>query len=159
MKKFIKKLFGIDKIEAEVETAKQLKEKLDSLTQQAFQKAEEATAAAVRADEERRVSEAFARMTPKEIANSKKEPYINVLQTHINDQNIRNGFFELDWNDHFVVQLKAEGYYGDSDEEVVDAWFREICKNVASETGVEMDRRGSGYINVQNLGDGRSEIS
>jgi len=159
MKKFIKKLFGIDKIEAEVETAKQLKEKLDSLTQQAFQKAEEATAAAARADEERRVSEAFARMTPKEIANSKKEPYINVLQTHINDQNIRNGFFELDWNDHFVVQLKAEGYYGDSDEEVVDAWFREICKNVASETGVEMDRRGSGYINVQNLGDGRSEIS
>jgi hypothetical protein len=32
------------------------------------------------------------------------------LDTHVNKENVRNGFFELDWNDEFVVQLKQAGY-------------------------------------------------
>ena len=68
----------------------------------------------------------------KEIATRKKEPWVGVLNTHVNKENVRNGFFELDWNKYFIVQLKQQGYgvENDPDEEVVDRWFRELCANV-----------------------------
>ena len=97
--------------------------------------------------------------TPKEIATENKEPWVAVLDTHVNKDNIRNGFFELDWNEYFVLQLRTNGFQGDTEESVVDQWFQELCRNIGSESDINMDRRGSGYINVNNLGDGRSEIS
>ena len=97
--------------------------------------------------------------TPKEIATENKEPWVAVLDTHVNKDDIRNGFFELDWNEYFVLQLRTNGYQGETDESVVDQWFQDLCKNIGSEAGVNMDRRGSGYINVSSLGDGRTEIS
>ena len=57
-----------------------------------------------------------------------------------------------------MLQLRSAGYTGNSDEEVVDIWFQELCRNVGSEEGVNMDRRGSGFINVNNIGDGKSEV-
>ena len=71
-------------------------------------------------------------LSPKELATKKKQPWVGVLQTHVNKENVRNGFFELDWNDHFIVQLKQQGYGVDDDpeEEIVDRWFRELCANV-----------------------------
>ena len=58
--------------------------------------------------------------SPKEQATYNKEPWVGVLNTHVNKDNIRNGFFELDWNEHFVLKLKQEGYGfdGDADEEI-----------------------------------------
>ena len=38
----------------------------------------------------------------KEIATANEEPYIKVLETKLNPDNPRNGFFELDWNQYFV---------------------------------------------------------
>ena len=140
MKQFIKKLFGIDKIEAEAAEAVRVKL--------------EAESAANRAKEEAKI----ASLTPKEIATEKKEPWVAVLDTHVNKENIRNGFFELDWNEYFVLQLKTAGYQGDTEEAIVDQWFSELCRNVGAEEGVNMDRRGAGYINVNNLGDGKSEV-
>jgi hypothetical protein len=99
------------------------------------------------------------KLTPKEQATANKEPWVAVLDTHVNKDNIRNGFFELDWNEYFVVQLRSAGYNGESDEAIVDQWFSELCKNVGAEEGVNMDRRGAGYINVNNLGNGRTEVS
>ena len=88
----------------------------------------EAEAAAKKALEEAEES----KLTAKERATRRKEPWVSVLDTHVNKDNIRNGFFELDWNDHFVLKLKQEGYGadGDLDEEIVDRWFRELCANV-----------------------------
>ena len=140
MNKFFKKLFGIDKLEAEAKAAMLLKTTAES-------EAAEAVAAA-----------RFARMSPKEIATEKKEPYVTVTDTKVNPENPRNGFFELDWNEYFVLQLKAAGFYGDSDEQVVDRWFSELCKHVGADEGVPMDRRGGGYINVNNLGNGKKEV-
>jgi hypothetical protein len=132
MKQFIKKIFGIDKIEEE--SAKAIKE------------LEEIKAAA-------------APKTPKEIATENREPWVAVLDTHVNKDNIRNGFFELDWNEYFVLQLRAAGYAGDTDEAIVDQWFSELCRSVGGDEGVDMSRRGAGYINVNNLGNGRTEVS
>lgn len=141
MKQFIKKIFGIDKIEAEVAEA----------TRQKIQAESEAELA----KEQARI----AKLSPKELATEKGEPWVGVLDTKVNPENPRNGFFELDWNDEFVVQLKLAGYRGESDESVVDQWFQDLCRNVGQEAGVDMDRRGSGYININNLGDGKSEVS
>jgi hypothetical protein len=152
MKNFIKKIIGLDKLENEVKLALQNKLEAEEAAAQALEKAH-------LHQEASRIAEIKNKLGPKEAANARKEPYVAVLQTHVNDQNPRNGFFELDWNEYFIVQLKADGYFGDTDEEVVDKWWREICRNVATEEGFNMDRRGSGYINVNRLGDGKSEIS
>ena len=121
MKKFIERLFGIDKIRAEAERSA-------IIAAEAAEAAKAATAAAERATE----AEAQAKLSPKERATRKKEPWVGVLETHVNKDNVRNGFFELDWNDLFVLKLKQEGYGedGDKDEEIIDRWFRELCANV-----------------------------
>jgi hypothetical protein len=155
MNKIIKKLFGIDKIEEAISEAEAKMNQAVEETAAQQREAERARQAALQAQEEARLS----KLTPKELATEKKEPWVAVLDTHVNKENVRNGFFELDWNDYFVLQLRSAGYTGDSDEAVVDKWFQELCKNVGAEDGVDMERRGSGFINVNNLGNGKSEIS
>jgi hypothetical protein len=98
-------------------------------------------------------------LNQKDAATAKKEPYVAVLNTHINNENVRNGFFELDWNEYFILKLKEAGYTGETEEAVVDAWFKDLCRDVAMEEGVPMDRRGGGYININSLGNGKAEIS
>ena len=134
MKKFIQKVFGITKLIEEKEQA-QLETK--------------------KAKEE----EAQAKLTPKERANAKGEPYVAVLDTKVNLDNVRNGFFELDWNDEFVLQLKKAGYgfEGDPDEEIVDRWFRDLARNMLVDEGLDPNR-GAGYINVTKLPGGRAEV-
>ena len=97
--------------------------------------------------------------TEKELATEKKEPWVAVLETHVNKDNVRNGFFELDWNEYFIVQLRGAGYLGDSDEDIVDQWFNELCRNVGGEEGVDMSRRGAGYVNRALRDDGLTEVS
>jgi hypothetical protein len=95
----------------------------------------------------------------KATATAKKEPYVAVLNTEVNPENPRNGFFELDWNEYFVLMLTKNGYRGTTEEEIVDQWFGDLCRQVGSEEGINMDRRATGYINVNNLGNGKSEVS
>ena len=134
MKQFIRKLFGIDKL---------LKEK------------EQAQLETVKAKQE----EAHAKLTPKERATARGEPWVDVLETHVNKDNIRNGFFELDWNQEFITQLKQAGYGFDEDpeEEIVDRWFRDLARNMLSEDGLDTSR-GAGYINVSRLPNGRAQV-
>lgn len=144
MKKVIKKLLGFDKLENEKELLQIARDKAIAETVQAQEEAE------------------LAKLTPKERATKKGEPYIAVLDTHVNKDNIRNGFFELDWNELFVLKLKQEGYgfEGDPEEEIVDRWFRDIVRNMLTEEGIaEPERVGAGFINVKPLAKGKSEIS
>ena len=119
--KIIKKLFGLDKIEANIEEARIALEQATKLKDEAEKNLKE-----IAQEQE------LAKLTAKDRATRKKEPWVGVLNTHVNQDNIRNGFFELDWNEHFVLKLKQEGYGtdGDKDEEIVDRWFRELCANV-----------------------------
>jgi hypothetical protein len=118
---FIKKLLGFDKIEANIAIA-------NKLLEEATAKKDEAEQALKVVQEQ----EELLNLTPKERATRKNEPWVGVLNTHVNKDNVRNGFFELDWNEPFVLKLKQEGYGydGDKDEEIVDRWFRELCANV-----------------------------
>ena len=67
-------------------------------------------------------------------------------------------FRSLDWNEYFVLMLTKNGYRGTTEEEIVDQWFNELCKTIGGEEGVDMDRRGSGYVNRALRDDGRTEI-
>ena len=97
---------------------------------------------------------------PKEYATRRKEPWVNVLDVKVNEDNVRNGFFELDWNKYFIEQLIQSGYgeEADPEEEIVDRWFRDIVFNMLSEEGLDTSR-GSGYINVVPIDKGKSEVS
>jgi len=94
-------------------------------------------------------------------ATKNKKPYVTVLNVEMKDNNPRNGFFELDWNEYFIKELRVNGYNGDSEEEIVDAWFKELCGNVARDQGVASAENpmGAGYVNVKPLGDNKSEVS
>jgi len=140
MNKWIEKLFGIDKIRAETEASLKA-------AAEAAKIAQDATAAAERATQ----AEEQSKLTAKERATRKEEPYVAVLNTHVNKDNVRNGFFELDWNDHFVLKLKQEGYGydGDKDEEIVDRWFRELCANVVVDEG--LPEVNTGVIDIQSV--------
>ena len=121
MKNFIKRLMGLDKIEESIVKA-----------EQDLAEANRRLAEAEKASELAKEEEESSKLTPKDRATRKKEPWVSVLNTHVNKENIRNGFFELDWNEYFVTKLKQEGYGfdGDNDEEIVDRWFRELCANI-----------------------------
>ena len=149
MKKLLKKVFGIDEMEQALQATQAKLEELEQIKKQA----EEAAQKALEAEEQ-------SKLTPKERATRKKEPWVSVLDTHVNKENIRNGFFELDWNEYFIVQLKQAGYGadGDPDEEIVDRWFRDIVYNMFAEAGVDTTR-GAGFINVVPIAKGKSEVS
>jgi len=138
----IKKLLGLDKLEKE-------KEALHA----ARDKAVAETVLAQQAEEQ-------AKMTPKERATAKGEAYIAVLDTKVNPDNIRNGFFELDWNDLFVLKLRQEGYGfdGDPEEEIVDRWFRDIVRQMLTDEGLDANRP-AGFISVVPIAKGKSEVS
>jgi hypothetical protein len=94
----------------------------------------------------------------KEAATKAGQPWVAVLDTQVNPDNIRNGFFELDWNNEFIEQLLDVGYSGETNEEIVDQWFRTIVTQMLQEDGQDSDR-GMGHINVVPIDKGRSEVS
>ena len=94
----------------------------------------------------------------KELATKNGEAWVAVLDTQVNPDNIRNGFFELDWNNEFIEQLLDAGYKGESQEEIVDAWFKTIVYQMLEDEGQSTDR-GAGYVNVVPIEKGRSSVS
>ena len=94
----------------------------------------------------------------KEEATAKGEPWVAVLDTQLNPDNIKNGFFELDWNNQFIEELLDAGYTGETNEEIVDGWFKTIAVQILGEQGVET-ARDMGYINVVPIDKDKSEVS
>lgn len=104
--------------------------------------------------------EILKKRDPKEYATRKKEPWVSVLDVKVNKENVRNGFFEMDWNKYFIEELIQAGYglEADPEEEIVDRWFRDIVYNMLADEGMDTDR-GAGYINVVPIDKGRSQVS
>ena len=105
--------------------------------------------------------------TAKEIATEKGEPFIEIVSMDIDPNNLHQGAFELDWNDKFVANLVRAGYQGkptDTDAEIVDRWFQDVCRNVVQEN-YEQWEANQPYearprvIDRRDIGDGRTEIS
>lgn len=96
----------------------------------------------------------------KDIATANGEPYVEVVTLEVDASNPSQGAFELEWNDLFVAELKKNGFRGPSDEDIVDLWFQQICKNVALSQWETFDDDGRKRSMVQktNLGDGKTEV-
>jgi hypothetical protein len=142
IKNLVKRWFGIDKLEENLKVLKEMESKAVAETAKA------------------QIAEEQAKMDPKARATARGEPYVAVLDTKVNPDNVRNGFFELDWNEEFIVQLKQAGYGfdGDPDEEIVDRWFRDLAANMLAEAGQDPSRVSAGYINVSKLGGGKASV-
>jgi len=93
----------------------------------------------------------------KDLATEKGEPYIQVLDTNVDPKNPKYGYFELDWNKHFVDNLKKHGFSGNTDEEIVDHWFSVLCNTIAEESSpIATDNQ---IVKETKREDGRTEIS
>jgi hypothetical protein len=102
--------------------------------------------------------------TEKELATAASEPYVSVLRMDVDPANLHQGAFELDWNDIFVARLVKAGYMmkpTDTDADIVDRWFQNVCRHVVMETWEqEQAIKQSGiYVQTKPLGNGRSEVS
>lgn len=68
----------------------------------------------------------------KESATLLEEPFVRCIQISTDPNNPGIGSFALDWNKAFVLYLEEHGYGpAPNDEEIIDQWFTELCKNVA----------------------------
>jgi pyruvate formate-lyase activating enzyme-like uncharacterized protein len=80
-------------------------------------------------------------LSAKEIATEKKEPFVNIVETNINKSNPSQGYFELDWNEYFIDDLRKAGYTGHTDEEIVEKWFKQLCRNIINEDQEPQEKR------------------
>jgi hypothetical protein len=135
---------------------------LEELAQIELRKAErkakaEAKKAAKLAEEEAKKAEDTS---PKAQATAKGEPWVQVLSMEIDPENPGAGAFELDWNDIFVARLIKSGYQGKTDQDIVDNWFQDVCRNVVLETYQQEQADPTNRpSNRKDLGNGRTEIS
>lgn len=102
--------------------------------------------------------------TAKELADERGEPYVNVVSMEIDSNNLHQGAFELDWNDKFVANLVRAGYQikpDDTDADIVDRWFQNVCRHVVMETWEQEEamRKSGIYVKTTDLGNGRKEVS
>ncbi len=71
----------------------------------------------------------------KEIANALKQPWVKVINDNLDLTDGPNGYYmEFDWNDHWIAKLRDHGYTGISDEEVMEKWFSDVCRQQISQT-------------------------
>lgn len=107
-----------------------------------------------------------AEKTEKELCTERGEPWVQVLRIDVDPNNLHQGAFELDWNEIFVARLVKAGYMmkkDDTDAEIVDRWFQNVCRHVVMET-YEQEQAiaksfSNQYVRQRDIGDGRSEVS
>lgn len=75
----------------------------------------------------------------KAVATIKKEPWVNVVKMGVNPTNVTQGYFELDWNDEFILMLQDAGIEGVSDEEIVNKWFNGVCRTILVQEKADLD--------------------
>jgi hypothetical protein len=77
-----------------------------------------------------------SKKSAKDLATEKGEPWVNIISVELDPNNIGAGAFELDWNELFVAKLVKSGYMrgkNDTDADIVDRWFQDVCRNVVME--------------------------
>ena len=99
----------------------------------------------------------------KDLATEKGEPYVAILGMEVDPDNLHQGSFELDWNSIFVTRLVRAGYMmkeTDTDADIVDRWFQNVCRHVVMETFEQEEAMNpQRFVRSRDLGDGRTEHS
>ena len=97
-------------------------------------------------------------------APPKEEPRVDVLKFDFDPANPKLGSIELDWNTEFVELLTQHGYFGNTEEEVVDRWLNDVCRTIITNqfpgaAAAANALAGTKVINRKDLGSGKTEIS
>jgi adenylate kinase family enzyme len=71
----------------------------------------------------------------KQLATINDEPYIAIVDVFVSPTSPQTTFFDFEWNDKHINNLREHGYEGVSDEEVNQRWFDDLCANAAREQG------------------------
>jgi hypothetical protein len=105
-----------------------------------------------------------AKKSAKDIATEKGEPYVTILTLDLDPENPHQGSFELDWNSIFITRLVKAGYMmreDDTDADIVDRWFQNVCRHVVMETWEQEQAMNPQprFTQSRDLGGGRREIS
>ena len=100
----------------------------------------------------------------KDLATERGEPYVAMLGMEVDPENLHQGAFELDWNDKFIFNLIRAGYQlkkEDTDAEIVDRWFQNVCRHVVMETWEQEEamKKSGIYVRATDIGGGRTEVS
>jgi hypothetical protein len=103
-------------------------------------------------------------LSPKERATKIGEPYVEILSVELDPDNIGNGAFEIDWNELFLAKLIRAGYQGKTDADIVDNWFKTICRNILAEEYEQWEANQPlgdrpRVVERRELGDGKVEVS
>ena len=94
----------------------------------------------------------------KEEATKAGKAWVAVLDTQVNPENIKKYLFELDSNNKFTEEIVEAGSSGETNEAIVDSWFKSIVVQMLEEEGQSTDR-DMGHIKIVSNGDGKSEVS
>ena len=100
-------------------------------------------------------------LSPKDEATAKGQPWVEVLGIEVDEADPGQGAFELDWNDVFITKLVRAGFQGKTDQDLVDNWFKAVCRNVVTETYEQdqADPEKRAESRRRDLGNGRTEVS
>jgi hypothetical protein len=74
------------------------------------------------------------------VADAKGEPWVSMPDIKWDPNDPSRSYFELDYNEHFVLFLREHKYSGTTPEEIVEKWLNDVCKSVAQE--IEEDEPG-----------------
>ena len=100
-------------------------------------------------------------LSAKDEATAKGQPWVEVLGIEVDEADPGQGAFELDWNDVFITRLVRAGFQGKTDQDLVDNWFKAVCRNVVTETYEQdqADPEKRAESRRRDLGNGRPEVS
>jgi hypothetical protein len=105
-----------------------------------------------------------AAKSAKELATEAQEPWVSILSLDVDPENLHQGSFELDWNEFFIARLVKAGYMmnkDDTDADIVDRWFQNVCRHVVMETWEQEQAMNPQprFTQRRDIGGGRSEVS
>ena len=70
------------------------------------------------------------REAEKKIADLLNEPWVAIVDEGLDPHAGPSGFyFVFDWNDAWIAMLRHYGYEGSSEDELMEKWFGDVCRN------------------------------
>ncbi|RYF18492.1 MAG: hypothetical protein EOO77_11050 [Oxalobacteraceae bacterium] len=98
----------------------------------------------------------------KQVATLKEEPWVGVIDDGFDlNQGVNGLYFELDWNQQWITYLRMNGYGGHTEDQIIEAWFADVCRTYVSESQGESDftPRPGRMVNRIDRGDGYADYT
>lgn len=68
----------------------------------------------------------------RKVADLSDQPYMSMPKISWDPVNPSKTYFELDYNEQFVILLEQNGYVG-SEEDIINKWLNDVCSSILDE--------------------------